>query len=104
MTVILATLGLVFSMMFFILGILVKITLDFRSEMRTRMCNISSLLWQHEHNGSGHAYIPRDHPATQPPTDKVRTGNEARKVVGAGKKVKPEQKRGTGRVFGSTIW
>ena len=101
---ILGVVALLFSMMFFILGILVKITLDFRNEMRVRMCAISNLLWEHEHTLAGRAFIPRDHPATQPPTDKVRTGNKARKVVGARKKVKPEQKRGTGRVFGSTIW
>jgi len=57
---ILGVVALLFSMMFFILGILVKITLGFRNEMRERMCTISNLFWEHEHTKTGRAYVPRD--------------------------------------------
>ncbi len=69
---ILGVVALLFSMMFFILGILVKITLGFRNEMRAQMCRISSLLWEHEHTLTGRAFMPRHDDCEKPREKKTK--------------------------------
>jgi len=57
---ILSVLAILFTMMFFILGILVKLIMSFREEMRAGMDKADSLFWAHRHDRGGHAYIPRE--------------------------------------------
>ena len=75
MEIILSCLALVFSMLFFVLGVLVKITLSFRDELRESLLRYTGLFWAHKHSGSGRAYTPR---ASNGPTRAVQAKGDQR--------------------------
>jgi len=68
----LPVLCILFTMMLFILGILVKITLSFKKELREDLREVKTLFFNHKHRENGQAFIPQKLTAENPPTDKVR--------------------------------
>jgi len=46
------------AMMFFILGILTKIVLSFRSGLRQDLKDLKGIFFAHEHKTNGSAYVP----------------------------------------------
>ncbi len=51
--------GIIFSMMFFILGLVYKIVADYRNDTKDRLKRLNDLLFKHTHNQDGTCYIPR---------------------------------------------
>lgn len=51
--------GIIFSLMFFILGLVYKIVSDYRKDTKERLQRLNELLFAHAHNEDGTCYIPR---------------------------------------------
>lgn len=63
---------ILFSAIFFVLGLLYKIISDFRKEMIQKIDNLKELFFRHKHSKEGDSYVLHDWAANQPQTDKVR--------------------------------
>jgi len=69
----LPVLCILFTMMFFILGILVKITLSFKKELREDLREVKALFFIHKHRENGQAFIPQKLTAKNPEKNKETT-------------------------------
>jgi len=61
---------ILFSAIFFVLGLLYKIISDFRRELRSSIDKLQNLFFLHKHEESGDAYVPRNWAANQPQTNR----------------------------------
>lgn len=51
--------GIIFSMIFFVLGLVYTIIIDYRKDIKARLTRLNELLFAHGHNEDGTCYIPR---------------------------------------------
>lgn len=51
--------GIVFSLLFFVLGLVFKVVSDYRSDSKDRLKRLNDLLFTHSHNEDGTPFIPR---------------------------------------------
>lgn len=51
--------GIIFSLLFFVLGLVYKVVADYRKDTKDRLKRLNDLLFAHSHNTDGTCYIPR---------------------------------------------
>lgn len=51
--------GIIFSLLFFVIGLVYKVIADYRKDTKDRMKRLNDLLFAHSHNADGTCYIPR---------------------------------------------